>query len=237
MVSVGGVRAADTIEGYASVLDGDRIDVQGRRIRLVGIDAPELRQTCSDAWERLYRCGQDAEVALAEKIVGRRVACERAADDRDAPAVALCRLDGEDLGGWLVDRGLAVADRTRATGYGLREDAARQAKRGLWAGSFTMPWDLRRGVRGRPDGYAVAVGTPLAVAPTSAPTPEEAARKAACRIKGNITREGTKLYWVPGSRRYAETVIAEAAGERWFCSEDEAKAAGWLEPAREAPPN
>ena len=50
-----------------------------------------------------------------------------------------------------------------------------------------------------------------------------------CRIKGNISRSG-KIYHVPGSRDYDETRIDESRGERWFCTQDEAKAAGWRAP-------
>lgn len=47
-----------------------------------------------------------------------------------------------------------------------------------------------------------------------------------CTIKGNISRAGEKVYHVPGSRDYERTRTSEKAGERMFCSEDEAKAAG-----------
>jgi len=48
-----------------------------------------------------------------------------------------------------------------------------------------------------------------------------------CTIKGNISRRGERIYHVPGDRYYAATVIDIAKGERWFCSEAEARAAGW----------
>lgn len=49
-----------------------------------------------------------------------------------------------------------------------------------------------------------------------------------CSIKGNIsTNTGERIYHVPGQRYYDETRINEGKGERWFCSEDEARAAGW----------
>ena len=46
-------------------------------------------------------------------------------------------------------------------------------------------------------------------------------------IKGDITRDGKKIYYTPGSRYYSRARIDEAAGERWFCSETEARASGW----------
>jgi len=49
----------------------------------------------------------------------------------------------------------------------------------------------------------------------------------ACNIKGNINTRGEKIYHVPGQRYYSETRISASHGERWFCSEAEARAAGW----------
>lgn len=51
-----------------------------------------------------------------------------------------------------------------------------------------------------------------------------------CAIKGNISRKGDRIYHLPGTRDYERTQISEASGERMFCSEDEAKAAGWRAP-------
>jgi hypothetical protein len=50
---------------------------------------------------------------------------------------------------------------------------------------------------------------------------------AACQIKGNINSEGERIYHVPGGKWYDKTEINEGKGERWFCTESEAKAAGW----------
>lgn len=49
-----------------------------------------------------------------------------------------------------------------------------------------------------------------------------------CAIKGNVSiNTGERIYHVPGQRYYAETRISPRHGERWFCSEVEARAAGW----------
>jgi hypothetical protein len=48
-----------------------------------------------------------------------------------------------------------------------------------------------------------------------------------CNIKGNVSTRGEKIYHVPGQRYYNETRISASHGERWFCSEEEARAAGW----------
>lgn len=49
----------------------------------------------------------------------------------------------------------------------------------------------------------------------------------ACVIKGNISAKDEKIYHVPGCQSYNQTVINTSDGERMFCSESEAEAAGW----------
>lgn len=48
-----------------------------------------------------------------------------------------------------------------------------------------------------------------------------------CNVKGNVSTRGERIYHVPGQKYYDETVIQASHGERWFCSEEEARAAGW----------
>jgi hypothetical protein len=57
--------------------------------------------------------------------------------------------------------------------------------------------------------------------------PAAVAQAQDCSIKGNVSRSGERIYHVPGGRFYERTKINEGAGERWFCSEEEAAAAGW----------
>lgn len=66
--------------------------------------------------------------------------------------------------------------------------------------------------------------------PTSSPTVQSSptpTKKPGCEIKGNISSSGERIYHMPGQRFYDKTVISESAGEKWFCTEDEAIAAGW----------
>lgn len=49
----------------------------------------------------------------------------------------------------------------------------------------------------------------------------------ACNIKGNVSTKGERIYHVPGQKYYSKTSIQASNGERWFCSEEEARAAGW----------
>lgn len=218
-------RAADTIVGRASVTDGDTLVIRGTRIRLHGIDAPESAQLCQDAGGKDYRCGQRAALALSDKIGQATVSCAPKDQDRYGRLVSVCSAGGVDLNGWMAEQGHALAYRQYSAAYVTQEDAARAAKRGIWAGSFTPPWDWRRGQReGRPAPAPSA--RPPAPGASGAPAPAGAE----CQIKGNISRSGEKIYHLPGTRDYERTVISTGAGERMFCTEDEAKAAGWRAP-------
>ena len=134
------------VAGVASVIDGDTIEVQGQRIRLHGIDAPESRQLCrldSKPWQ----CGKDATNALAEKIARRLVTCEDLGRDRYERIIGRCTVAGEDLEKWMVVNGWAVAYRRYSLDYVDQEADARAARRGIWASEFVKPWEWRRGKR------------------------------------------------------------------------------------------
>jgi endonuclease YncB( thermonuclease family) len=198
--------AAD-IAGRASVIDGDTIEIHGQRIRLHGIDAPEGAQQCERDGEP-WPCGRRAAFALADTIGARTVTCNPRDRDRYGRIVAVCFAGSENLNAWMVRQGWALAYRRYSKDYIADEDAARQQAAGMWAGDFTPPWDWRRGQR----------------TIRSAPVSE---RPDGCDIKGNISRNGERIYHMPGERWYDRTVIDTAKDERWFCTQDEAEAAGW----------
>ena len=131
------------IVGVASVIDGDTIEIHGRRIRLEGIDAPESKQTCiRDGVAE--RCGQRAALHLTDRIGRLVVSCEPTGTDRYGRTLAICSEGGEDLNGMMVRDGMAVAYRAFSSRYVDEEAAARGAGRGIWATDFEMPWDWRR---------------------------------------------------------------------------------------------
>ena len=137
---------ATDLTGQASIIDGDTIEIHGQRIRLFGIDAPESRQTCEAAGQT-YRCGQQAALVLADHIGQQTVACEPQDTDRYGRIVAICRGTGEDLNGWMVAQGWALAYRQYSMVYVSQETAAHAAGLGIWRGAFTAPWDWRHGQR------------------------------------------------------------------------------------------
>jgi endonuclease YncB( thermonuclease family) len=127
------------VEGGARVTDGDSLRVEGIEIRLKGVDAPEMRQTCARGGQ-LYRCGDAARRSLEAKIAGHRLACRIEGRDRYGRSLARCRVAGEDLGAWLVREGIAVGYRD----YEAEEAAARTRGAGIWAGEFQRPSDWRK---------------------------------------------------------------------------------------------
>jgi len=131
--------AATAIIGPASVSDGDGLRLNGQRIRLQGVDAFELYQTCETG-----PCGRAAKAALEELVEGRQVACEPVDTDRYGRTIAYCFVGGADLGEQMVLQGHALAFRRYSTEYVDEEATARRNQAGAWAGTFDNPADWRR---------------------------------------------------------------------------------------------
>ena len=136
---------SELLSGRASVIDGDTIQISGRHVRLFGMDAPELVQTC-EANGRKYRCGEAATHALADRIHDRPVTCKWQEIEGYDQLMAVCTADGEDLGRFMVRAGWAIASR-RYPGYVDDELSAKSARVGLWQGRFVAPWQWRLGYR------------------------------------------------------------------------------------------
>jgi endonuclease YncB( thermonuclease family) len=213
-------KAADAITGRAKVVDGDSLEIGADRIRLYGIDAPEGRQECRRNGKP-WRCGDDAAAKLRSLVRGATLRCTPRDMDEYGRSVAVCRNGNVDVNAQMVRSGLALAYRRYSGDYVAEEDEARGAKRGLWASEFTPPWEWRRESR-----EETAQKSPR-VAEESGPVTPPRGPAAGCRIKGNINARGEKLYHTPDSPAYESTTIDERAGERWFCTEAEAQAAGW----------
>jgi endonuclease YncB( thermonuclease family) len=136
-------------------LDGDTIKAgDGAEYRLFGIDAPELHQTCNEANGKSWLCGRAAKAKLTTLIKGGNVNCEARATDRFGRIVAVCSAAGvPDLGQAMVRDGYAI-DLGGAAGnpYAGAETEARDAKRGIWRGTFARPSDWRQ-ANPRSDAY------------------------------------------------------------------------------------
>lgn len=132
--------------GRVSVIDGDSIEMRGRNLRLHGVDAPESAQTCEHGGAD-WRCGQQAALALSDFLGESVVSCDHLDTDFYDRPVVRCFLGQHDINAWLVTEGWAVAFRRYSKDYIDEEEAARIAKRGIWAGNFEYPEDYRRGLR------------------------------------------------------------------------------------------
>jgi endonuclease YncB( thermonuclease family) len=117
-----------TISGRASVVDGDTIEIRGERIRLFGIDAPESGQPCTIEGKTSL-IGKDAAFALADKIGGQVVECRPRDRDRFNRPVAVCFVGGEDINGWVVTNGWALAYRYYSRDYISQEEQPQKENR------------------------------------------------------------------------------------------------------------
>ena len=194
------------LSGQAQVADGDSLRLSNERIRLFGIDAPELDQSCKTEQGVTWPCGKWVKGVLVRYIKGREVACYGLERDRYRRLVAQCFVGGVDIGGWLVENGLAFAYRKYSLKYVDEEARARARDLGMWVGAAQAPQQFRL------------------AAQKSEPPPNKK-----CAIKGNISKNG-RIFHVPGSRWYSRTKIDTSRGERWFCSVKDAIEAGWRAP-------
>lgn len=126
--------------GPFTAVDGDTLLTSGERLRLEGIDAPELAQTCDAADGSTYRCGEDARDLLLTLIEARAWECSGTGRDRYQRLLVLCKSGTDDLAERIVSAGFAVADGR----YLAAEAKARAAGDGIWRGRFERPYDWRR---------------------------------------------------------------------------------------------
>lgn len=192
--------------GEVSVIDGDTLQIGGKVVNLYGIDAPELGQLCyhDGNWNK---CGQAAAFELKKLIEfdGPPV-CKPAPQNRNQ---VVCRASGRDLALTLLHAGYAVAATGSGDLYRLAEKSAREGNLGLWHMALVSPWDWRHGRR---------------------MTGGEAAAERSCPIKAVIAADGARLYYVPTDRAYQKIDVETSKGDRRFCSDAEARTAGWRRP-------
>lgn len=188
------------------VVDGDTLDVGGVRIRLADIDAPEHGQRCQSK-AGLWSCGDAATKALSALIAGTSISCQPGSKDGYGRLVTTCYADGVNIAEMMVVGGHAWAFVKYADTYVAQETAAKAKGLGIWRAPTETAWDFR----------ARRWQSAQQVAPSG------------CPIKGNISSNG-RIYHPPWSPWYSRTRINTAKGERWFCNEAEAKAAGWRAP-------
>ncbi|MGL5168976.1 MAG: thermonuclease family protein [Afipia sp.] len=212
------------VTGTARIVDGDTVQVANIRIRLQGMDAPETDQVCLNQQGERWTCGIAARDELTRHVGSGPWTCRGTAKDRFGRLIATCEANGENVQRWMVRNGWALSFVRYSHVYDADEAEARAAKVGLWSGAFIAPWDWRN--RNKQTAILGAATVPTdaqfkllsAVSAAGAPSP-------GCDIKGNVNRSGACIYHQPGGRWYAK-INMELNGKRWFCSTQEAEAAG-----------
>lgn len=130
--------------GQVFVIDGDSLRIDGRDIRLMGIDAPELDQTCRLKSGRPYACGRKARRFLRKLVAGKVLKCKNIDIDRYGRDLAICRAGETEINRAMIEAGWAVAFLDFSFAYARSEARARKARKGIWAGDFDEPQDWRR---------------------------------------------------------------------------------------------
>jgi endonuclease YncB( thermonuclease family) len=126
------------LTGAAEAIDGDSVRLNGEDLRLSGIDAPELFQTCHVSG-RETPCGREARTALRKLLTSGLATCTGHERDRYGRLLVVCRIRGINVNAAMVRDGQAVA----FGAYQAEESDAKAAYRGLWAGEFERPRDWR----------------------------------------------------------------------------------------------
>lgn len=127
------------LEGPAVILDGDTLQVSGRRVRLLGLDAPELNQPCTPFTGEVFNCGVKARYELITFIGQRPVICKGRHKDVYGRLLAFCEVVGHDLGRFLITRGWAVTYGDDAYRYADDERMAKAERVGIWGTFFDRP--------------------------------------------------------------------------------------------------
>ncbi len=195
------------------VVDGDTIELEnGEKVRYIGIDTPETL----DPRKPIQCFGTEAAAQNKDLVEGKRIRLEKDVTDRDKYRRLL--------------RYVYVTDESKEIFVNLE-----LVKQGF-AHSYTYPPDVKyqdlfvaaeKEARGEGRGFwnsCSAAAENAGLSPTGVQTLSE---NNSCKIKGNISASGEKIYHLPGCGSYDKTSIDESRGEKWFCSEDEAVSAGW----------
>lgn len=135
------------LSGAAYVSDGDTLRIADVRVRLLGIDAPELHQNCTRKNGDNWSCGQASRDLMLALVAGETVKCTGNSHDRYQRLLAHCTNGHVDLGGEMVRNGLALGE----DDYLAEHIEARTNKRGMWSGDFITPRVWRDTHKGNAD--------------------------------------------------------------------------------------
>jgi endonuclease YncB( thermonuclease family) len=217
LASEWGLASRDVRAGEATVIDGDTVQVDGKTVQLYGIDAPELGQLC-DANGNMQPCGVQAALALQKLLTMGKSSFHCSPWTGGDPTevagakVEICEVGDEDVGQVMLHGGYSVALPGSFPDYAEAQEQAQQANLGLWHSEFVMPWLWRQGER-LPGG------------------------KTDCNVKAVTDAQGRRLYHVPTDPDYDQIAADPVPGNALFCSDEEARQAGWRRPGEATPVN
>ena len=132
------------ITGKPRVIDGDTIHIGDTKIRLHGIDAPEMKQTCRTSKGKEQMCGVLAKQALERLVKGQDVTCKGDTRDRYKRLIAVCYVGQLNTNEQMVADGWALAYRRYSTDYVRAETLAKSRREGMWRTEFVPPWKWRK---------------------------------------------------------------------------------------------
>jgi endonuclease YncB( thermonuclease family) len=216
----------------AAIRDGSTLQLGNVTYRLDGIDAPAFDQLCIDEHADPWTCGIEARDQLTKLIGGRQVRCDDLGADPGARKrhLGACKIEGEttSLSQLLVGLGFALNVESSATGrFETDEARAREDRQGLWKGCFVAPQEFRLGKK---DGTLLGASCPADRDKEirEALFPESLAMPSGCNIKGKFAVRArvtgnVGIYHLQACPSYP----ALTKPDRWFCSEEDAQAAGF----------
>ena len=232
MLLLASFSASQSWAANTTVRDGSTLQLGNATYRLDGIDVPPIDQLCIDEHAESWTCGMEARDQLAKLIGDRQVRCDDLGSDPTAKKrhLGVCKIEGEttSLSQLLVGKGFALNIEASATGRFKTDEArARDDRQGLWKGCFVAPEEFRRGKK---DGALLGGSCPADRDNEirEALFPDELAMPSGCSIKGKFAVRArvtgnVGIYHLQGCRSYP----ALTKPDRWFCSEEDAQAAGF----------
>lgn len=220
------------------VIDGDTIElVDGRKVRYIGIDTPET----VDPRKPVGCFGREASAKNREFVENMEVELEKDISETDQYGRLLRYVYVEVVSEGkvmvneeLVREGFAQnstfpPDVKYQDLFIKAEIESMAQKRGLWGSCMqNSPSPSFASSQAATEVKSAATSqnqTQNTTSTNNAATTQSPASD--CTIKGNISNSGEKIYHVTGCGSYDKTAIDESKGERWFCTEEEAVAAGW----------
>jgi endonuclease YncB( thermonuclease family) len=225
------VAMATCADAATTITDVNTLILNDQIFRLEGIEGPQTDQVCLDDKGATLLCGIEARDRLREWIGKRAVRCDDKGQDRTFKKrhMGVCWVADEkiSLNQWLAQEGWALSLGSKSR-FKADQDSARDNRKGLWKGCFVSPETLRR--------LTISTAALLGAACPKSNNwpvreklfPEHPAMPSGCTIKGRAALRaqimGSQgIYHLQSCGSYGRTKNPH----RWFCSEEEAQAAGY----------